>query len=261
MRRFWLTLAVLAPGLLCVFLLFSDRLRSPPDVRVVVDRALQAHGGGERIALSRRGRVKGKMVVELGPPPAPTMHAEWNETFDLPERLKRDIRMRMMGEERNMRYALREGLWYMEKPDGGIEVTENKGFGAENHLTGTLTVLDALRNETDTLEMILPSDTKYPGTIGLRSKGTHSLPEIYFDKKTGLLTHVRKSVELPPMMGGSGIMETVNSEFKDIDGMKMPMHIEVFKEGRRMMDITLTEVKFLDHVDDSEFELEGEKKP
>ena len=48
--------------------------------------------------------------------------------------------------------------------------------------------------------------------------------------------------------------ERIIGEYQDIEGQKVPKKIVVNHDGKKFMEAEVTEMKFLDKVDDSQFE-------
>ena len=90
-------------------------------------------------------------------------------------------------------------------------------------------------------------------TLGIRvsSKG-HRDVNVYFDKENGLLIKLEsRAVDL-----GSGqevSQEKVFSDYKVIDGIMRPRKVVIFQDGKKLLDVQVIELKFLDRLDDSVF--------
>src|SRR5262249_37172471 len=74
---------------------------------------------------------------------------------------------------------------------------------------------------------------------------------LYFDKDTGL----------PVKRDGMGIdqnlkevmQEVYYSDYKEFDGLKRPTKVVIHQDGKKFMEAEVTEMKFVDKFDDSEF--------
>src|SRR5438874_1306534 len=81
---------------------------APPEgadeARAILDRAIEAHGGEDRIARTTVGHVvaRGKFAL----PDFPECDVTWEETFDLPGRYRRVIQGKGAGRAFRMEYAL-----------------------------------------------------------------------------------------------------------------------------------------------------------
>src|SRR5208283_134278 len=108
MRKVWYLLPLVALLLLLVIGWFNT---SPAPG--ILDRAIAAHGGEQQIARSRIGHSKGK-GTKAGP------HGEmrrftWEETYQLPDKRKRTIRARSLGETIELVYLFRDNqCWVRE---------------------------------------------------------------------------------------------------------------------------------------------------
>ena len=74
--------------------------------------------------------------------------------------------------------------------------------------------------------------------------------DLYFDKDTGLLV---KSEATRPFDGQDIVMSTVYSEYKETDGLKWPRRKVDYWDGKQVRESEITELRFLDKIDDSEF--------
>lgn len=89
--------------------------------------------------------------------------------------------------------------------------------------------------------------------VGVRvsHKGSRDV-SLYFDKKTGLVAKVeRRAVD--PMTGQEVTEERIIKEYQDKDGMKAAKKVLINRDGKKYMELDISEIKYLDKVDDSEF--------
>jgi hypothetical protein len=89
--------------------------------------------------------------------------------------------------------------------------------------------------------------------VGVRvsSKG-HKDISMYFDKKTGLLAKT-ESRTLDPMSEQEVTQEVIVREYHVVEGRKMPKKSLVNRDGKKFMEMEVTEAKLLEKFDDSEF--------
>lgn len=76
--------------------------------------------------------------------------------------------------------------------------------------------------------------------------------DLYFDGETHLLIASKKEL-FDDTMGRSRAIEAHYSNCKSLDGLKLPMSIRTAVDGEFMATITVTDVKFMDAIDESVF--------
>jgi hypothetical protein len=87
--------------------------------------------------------------------------------------------------------------------------------------------------------------------IKVSSKG-HRDVNLFFDKDSGLI--VKTERRLHDLMTGQELTESrVITEYQDVDGRKVAKKVTVERDGKKYLDAEVTEVKFVDDIDDSEF--------
>ena len=81
----------------------------------------------------------------------------------------------------------------------------------------------------------------------------HRDVNLFFDKESGLLIKVETKIK-DFMAGGQEVTEeTIRSDFKEIDGRKVPMKFVINHDGKLYVDGEATEFKFHDKLEDNVF--------
>jgi hypothetical protein len=114
-------------------------------------------------------------------------------------------------------------------------------------------LLPLLKDNGFTLATI--GETKVNGKpaqgVKVSAKGIRDV-ELYFDTATGMVVKtIRQAYDSQGMKEVS--QETINSDFKDADGIKYASKLVIQRDGKKFLDIEVTEYKPLETVDDSEF--------
>jgi hypothetical protein len=86
--------------------------------------------------------------------------------------------------------------------------------------------------------------------VGVKSKGHRDI-DIFFDKESGLLVKTESHVIGPDKQ--QKVLEQVFSDYKDFDGLKLATTFTKYENGRQTSVEQITELKFVDRIDDSEF--------
>jgi len=90
--------------------------------------------------------------------------------------------------------------------------------------------------------------------VKIASEGHRDI-DLYFDKESGLLVKVEgRKHDFQTMQEVTE--ERIITEYQEVDGQKTAKKVLVNRDGKKFMEVEVTEAKFLDDIDDSEF-----KKP
>src|SRR5262249_17540947 len=88
--------------------------------------------------------------------------------------------------------------------------------------------------------------------VKVSSKG-HRDVNLYFDKDNGLL--VKMEVRVKDMMSGQELaQEVLYSDYKEIEGIKRPMKSTIKRDGKVFVEVTWSDYKILEKLDDKTFE-------
>jgi hypothetical protein len=78
--------------------------------------------------------------------------------------------------------------------------------------------------------------------------------KLYFDKDTSLLVKSETTVK-DPMAGDKEIkQESINSDFKEIQGVQRAMKVAIYRDGQKFIDGKVIEFQFKDKLDDALFD-------
>jgi hypothetical protein len=219
--------------------------------RAVIEQAVKAHGGEERLARVRADRVKSRGTLFLEKH-AVEFTAE--TVVQLPSQFKNIVEMTVDGKTHTVVHLI-NGNKAAVLVDGKPEKIEP---GALSEMRDTMLLdrivrlVPLLRDRTFDLALLPPTKINDRPAVGVRvfSRDRREF-YLYFDKETNLL------VKTEHMLGnGSGKKireERYFGSFKDVDGCMRAFRIMAYRDGRKLLDAELTEVKRLDRLDESEF--------
>jgi hypothetical protein len=92
--------------------------------------------------------------------------------------------------------------------------------------------------------------------IKVSSKG-HKDINLYFDTETGMLAKTQARVK--DMMSGQEVdQETLPSDYKDVGGVKRAHKTVINRDGKKFVELEITEFKTVDTLDDSLFAKPGQ---
>jgi hypothetical protein len=230
------------------FLAWAPVSRADDEANAIVEKAIKAHGGAANLAklLVRQEKTKGSFG------PDATITGVF--LYQLPERMKGTTVSEGMGETHtNISVNNGDESWrsyngkVLEMPAEMLKQMKGK----RQNLDYVLTLAPILKDRsltTASLGVIKVNDQPALG-VKVSSKGYPDV-DLYFDKETGLLV---QSGGRSKDRTGEFNVEVVYSDYKVTDGLKWPMKCVRFHDGKRFGDREITELKFLDKIDVSEF--------
>ena len=109
-----------------------------------------------------------------------------------------------------------------------------------------------LTDKTYTLEALGEVKVDDQPAVGVKAsaKDRREL-RLFFGKDTGLLIKTEHTID--DGAGKEVVQEEMYSDFQDVAGYRRPMKIAVFRNGKKIMEAEVVEVKYLDKVDAAEF--------
>jgi hypothetical protein len=225
--------------------------RAAAEPRALLEKAIEAHGGEENLKKARKGILKG---IDKGTGDG-TMAITQEEFFDLPKRWKRST-SGVINDKRRTSFLLAvDGrFWQWEEGDAAKE-TKNEAE-AKPHLA----LLETLLELRDTkLSAIKGVDVQGRATAAFRAEKDQNPGEFYFAKDTGLLVQLNFKWQSEP--GKQFETKLVLSEYREVDGVKLPFRRIYYIKGGGFNDFTLlsdfkvNELKFVDKLPDNAFAL------
>jgi hypothetical protein len=216
----------------------------------VLERAVKAHGGEERLAKIRADKVKLKGVFYVAAKEIP-FTAE--TTVQLPGQFRNVIQL--TGDRKVTILQILNGDKTYVAFDGQpqkVEAAAAAEIREMMQLDQAVRLVPLLADKSFTLEGLGESKVGDQAVWGVKAsaKGRRDVL-LFFDKETYLL--VKTEHQLNDGGDKEVKQEEFYSDFKDVDGYKRPMKISVRRNGNKLMEAELTDVHYLDKVDDAEF--------
>ncbi len=241
-------LAMLAVG--SAFLGPTPRTLAQEDAKAILQKAVKAHGGKEKLAKPHGQSSKSKGSIELFGGLSFTQES----ISDLAGAFKETVTV----ETNNSRFTtvtVLEGGKGWTKTDSEIKDLD-QGALEEIKQAINLMLLGTLRfvDDPDYVVTSLGAST-VEGKPALGVKVAHKGfrdADLYFSKETGLLVKIGRQAYDPTLMRDVA-EERLIQDYQEVDGVKVPKQIQVNRNGKRFMNAEITDFKFLDKVDPAEF--------
>ena len=220
--------------------------------QALVERAIQAHGGRERLAQVRADRVKLKGKLVVGSAEVPFV----GETaVQPPGQYKSVVLLNPEGKPHTVVHLVngpRAGVFL----DGEAQALQPAVAAQLRH---TLALDQAMRLVpllTEPTFALAPADPiKINGRpadgVKVTVRGQQEL-KLYFDRQTALLVKTEHSLPAP---GGKVVKhEGYYGAFRDLGGYMRPTRVVAYRDGKKVMEAQLLEARALERIDPAEFD-------
>jgi hypothetical protein len=226
--------------------------RADDESKKIVQQAIAAHGGAEKLA-----KLKDKSVHQIGKITIEQLNTDGKfEAYAGGKKFKQIIEFSLNGQDIKQETAF-DGKILWVAVNGKVAATIDK----EEYLKP---IKEALHAET-VAGLVMLGEKGYETAligdgmvndkpaVGIRvSAKDHKDVTIWFDKKTHLLVKIQNRGVDPGSMQEVE-EERVITEYMDVDGQKRPKRAIVHKDGKKVAEVEFSEVKYLDKLDDSIF--------
>jgi hypothetical protein len=222
-----------------------------PSPRAVIERAIKAHGGKERLSKARADRVEFKGTLHVGKQEVPFVA---RTTVQLPDQFKNEMEMTIAGRlhtvvqilDGDKATVLHNGMPQKVSDEVAAEMR------ATLRLDRAVRLVPLLTDRTFRLKSLGESKVQGRAVWGVEVslQGTKAL-SLYFDKESGLL--IKSEHRLRTDKDKAVVQEHYYSGFKDIGGYRRPTRVAAYRDGKKLMEARLVKVKTFDHLDAREF--------
>jgi hypothetical protein len=239
--------------LLAVAACGAARADERSDAVAVLDKAIKAVGGEERLAKVKAATWKGKgkyFAVGGGVDVA----GEW--AIQGADRFRADLHMELNEAKVRQVRVLNGDKGWIKLGDGEADPMSPEAVAEERKQAAAHWATQVLLPLKDPAVTLAPAGEGKVGdqaavVIRATPKDGREL-RLYFDKDAGLLLEAEAQVKDPR---GKEVSQAVfYSDYKEADGVKRAMKVRVEREGKPFIELELTEYKPLEKLDDKTFE-------
>jgi hypothetical protein len=236
-----------------LFLVLTGFVRAQEDTtQAIIDKAIKAHGGLDKLGKFKAAQSKGKGTLSiLGNETAITTET----AFQWPDKMKNVSQLEIMGQAITQTLVINGDKCWLKINDMDIDLPEQllKSIkeGAYVEKIGGLVFLKDKNLKFAPLGEMKIEDKD---AVGLRvSSEGHPDVSMYFDKESGLLLQTENRM-LDPMSMQEVTQKRTMKEYKDHDGVKRPSKLYIERDGKKFLELEITEVKVVEKLDDNEFQ-------
>ncbi len=233
--------------------LSAVRADEKADARALVETAVKAMGGKEKLATDKAVtfKAKGKFYG---------MGEAIDYTSDFSLQPPDKLRFKMNFEVNSMKFTvlfvfdgkkgwrkINDDTKELDK-DGVVEALEDMHAGRVESL---VPLLEQKGFELSPVGEVKVEDRPAAG-IRVSHKGHRDI-NLFFDKKTGLLVKSERTIKDEMQGGKERTQERFFSDYKDIGGARHAMKMALKRDGEKFVEIEVSDVETKDKIDASEF--------
>jgi hypothetical protein len=218
----------------------------------IVQKAIKAYGGPEKLAKLKAATVKSKGTITIAGSKIPFT----KETIaDLSGKFKETMDLNVNGMKVVTRVSYNGSKAKIEANGMAVPIPDSiaKEFSETAHMM-KLSQLLPLADSSIELSSLGEEQVNGKPAVGIKVKSAgHRDLNLYFDKETKLTVKVAfRTVDFQTQQEVTE--ERIVLEFQDYDGLKCAKKVDVLRDGTPLMTAEVTDMKFVDSFDASEFE-------
>jgi hypothetical protein len=219
--------------------------------RDIIEAAIKAHGGEERIAKTIVG--KSRADVKINFPPGVESSATLEDAFELPRRYKRVIKGKANGEAFTMEYAIIDGRAWIRHNEGMPSDFKGDPQHLSRNWNATIAMLPTYLKEAVKLEPGGKEQLADRELVGVRVTDKDGEAILFFDRQSRLLSKMKWQIQ--DLESGEKMdMEGIFADYKEVAGVRYPMRMTSYSGGKEVAGLKITHIEFVDKLDDRLFE-------
>jgi hypothetical protein len=244
----------LAMGCLTIALVLgmASISRAQDESKAILEKAIKAHGGAEKLNKLRAVQAKSKGNIQLLG--GLDFTQEMTTSFD--GKFKEVMNLEINGKKANVvtLYNGQKGSLTLNGMDQELPEKVLEELKEASYAIKAARLVPLLTDPMYTLSALGEVKVNDKPAVGVKvsSKGHRDI-SLYFDKDTGLLAKT-ESRKLDGQTMQEVDEERIVTEYQDVDGQKAAKKLVVNHDGKKFMELEVSDIKFLDKVDDSEFQ-------
>lgn len=219
------------------------------DARKVVEASVKAHGGADSLRKYKAGESDFKGDIAIAGMKIPF---GGKVTHEVPGKFRMALDVDIAGMKQTITQVVNGKLVTMAVNGQSQKVSEaQKAELLEAPLMQEVAQLTPLLDEPNRFTLAAEKDADVDGKPAHVVRVTVAQPKtevrLFFDKESKLLVKTARKGLSPEEREVTE--EAVQSEFKEVSGVKVPMKVTVTHDGKEFMNITVTGAKVLEKAD------------
>ncbi len=236
----------------CLFLSFTVPARADEDqVKTILNEAITASGGAEKLAKHESEYWKGKGTVHLAGQQIEFAGEWWVKP---PDKFRNVISIDAGGQKLDIVQVVNGNKGWRSAMGNTEDMNDEQLSTAKEEMyAGRVGMLIGLDKSEFKLAPLGDSKVGNVEAVGLKvSNSGHKDISLYFDKKTHLLIKSQRLVH-DEMSGQDVQQETIYGDYKDVDGVKRPGKLNIKRASNPYADLVISEYKRNQKLEDSLF--------
>jgi len=223
-----------------------------PDLKAVIRKAIEAHGGEKALNKLQGGSSKFKGTMQIAGLEA---NVKGESFFQKPDRMKSILNLEIMNKEIVITQVYDGKKFWVSTAGNTMEIKDEKILNEvkESLLVEGAGSFSAFLEKPYELNAVGEVKVKGKDAICIRitKKGQRDF-SLFFDKKTFLV--VKSEMRAYDAMSGQEVtQEKFVTDYQLKEGLKVAKRVEIHKDGKLFMDIEVTEVQVVEKLDDAIF--------
>jgi hypothetical protein len=222
------------------------------EVKSIIEKAVKAHGGAERINKLKCVQTKSKGKLELLGGIEMTQEVSIKYTG----KFREVADMEIAGQKVRVISVFDGSKASITANGQAVEVTDKimEEFREGAHALKVARLTNLLTDKSLQLSLVGESKVENRPVVGVKIAGKgHRDIDLYFDKASGLLVKVQtRKNDLQTMQEVDE--ERIIKEYRLVDGLQTAKTVLVNHDGKKYLEVEVIDVKYLDDIDDSEFQ-------
>jgi hypothetical protein len=234
----------------CLALAAAPVRAQEDESRAVIDKAIKAHGGEKALAKVKAGQAKSKGTVHL----MGGLEYTGEDYFQSPDKFKQVINLTIGGKNFTQTIAYDGKKGWLQFNDTVKDLEDNLvNVVKESIYAENLARLLPLKDKKYKLSPLGEVKVEGRDAVGVQVslKGRKDV-NLYFDKAKHLLLKTEMRI-VDPQSEQEVTQAKLYLDYKETDGLQMPMKIRILKDGEKYVDAEITEWQVLDSLDASVF--------
>jgi len=220
----------------------------------VIEKAIKANGGEEALTKNQAGISKGKGKITI--PGVGDVEFTQETAHMVPDKFKETIQMSIMGQNISVITVVNGSKFIVEANGTAVDLDDKmkESMGNAGHMLKVSKLVPLIKEKGYELSLIGEDKVEDKPAIGIRvvSKGKKDL-NLYFDKETNMLVKIEHRT-VDPFTKNEVNEERIITEYgKSKDGLPAPKKVVVKHDGKKFLEIEVSDVEFFEKLDDNEF--------